>query len=127
MAMIDHFGVNVSDMAEAARFYDSVLGTLGHRRLMDFGQAVGYGTDRPNFWISTFDGVGDNRETHIAFVAPDAQHVRAFGAAARDLGVEILHQPRMWPEYHDHYYAVFVRDTEGNNVEAVCHTANEGD
>ncbi|GAB3928921.1 putative glyoxalase/bleomycin resistance protein [Microlunatus endophyticus] len=125
--MIDHFGINVEDMAAASRFYDAVLGTLGHRRLMDFGQAVGYGTQQPQFWISTFDGVGANRENHIAFTAPDADHVRAFGEAARTFGVEILHEPRMWPEYHEHYYAVFVRDLEGNNVEAVCHTANEGD
>lgn len=125
--MIDHFGINVTDMAAAARFYDKVLGTLGHRRLMDFGQAIGYGTDQPQFWISTFEGVGENRENHVAFTAPDADHVRSFGEAARDLGLEILHEPRMWPEYHDHYYAVFVRDTEGNNIEAVCHRANEGD
>ncbi|MBO0811375.1 MAG: VOC family protein [Microlunatus sp.] len=125
--MIDHLGVTVADMAVAARFYDKVLGILGHRRIMDFGQAIGYGTDQPEFWISTFDGVGENRENHIAFTAPDAAHVRAFGEAARDLGREILHEPRMWPEYHDHYYAVFVRDTEGNNIEAVCHTADEGD
>ena len=100
--MIDHFGINVEDMAAASRFYDAVLGTLGHRRLMDFGQAVGYGTQQPQFWISTFDGVGANRENHIAFTAPDAGHVRAFGEAARTFGVEILHEPRMWPEYHEH-------------------------
>ncbi len=125
--MIDHFGINVTDMATAGTFYDSVLGTLGHRRLMDFGVAVGYGTDQPSFWISTFEGVGPNREVHIAFSAPDAEHVRAFVAAAVEQGAEVLHEPRMWPEYHEHYYGGFVRDTEGNNVEAVCHTATEGD
>ena len=125
--MLDHFGINVADMAAAATFYDKLLGVLGHRRLMDFGQAIGYGTTQPTFWISTSDGVGPNREVHVAFTTPDAATVRAFATAAEELGAETLHAPRMWPEYHDHYYAVFVRDPDGNNVEAVCHTANEGD
>jgi catechol 2,3-dioxygenase-like lactoylglutathione lyase family enzyme len=125
--MIDHFGINVTDMAAAGRFYDQVLSTLGHRRLMDFGEAVGYGTDQPQFWISTFPGVGANREVHLAFTAADAATVRAFYRAALEAGAETLHEPRLWPEYHEHYYAVFVRDTEGNNLEAVCHTANDGD
>ena len=87
--MIDHFSINCSDVAAAATFYDTVLATLGHRRLMDFGVAIGYGTDKPDFWIGTFDGVGPNREVHIAFTAPDAEHVRAFHAAALGLGAEV--------------------------------------
>ncbi len=125
--MIDHLGINVADMDAAAGFYDTVLATLGQRRLMDFGPAIGYGSDQPQFWISTFPGVGANREVHLAFTAPDAATVRAFHQAAVRTGVEILHEPRIWPEYHEHYYAVFVRDTEGNNLEAVCHTAEPGD
>jgi len=125
--MIDHFGINTSDMAMATTFYDTVLATLGHRRMMDFGVAVGYGTDQPVFWVSTFEGVGPNREVHVAFSAPDASHVRAFYDAAIGLGAESLHKPRLWPEYHEHYYAGRVRDPDGNNVEAVCTTANEGD
>ncbi len=125
--MIDHFGINCADLDAAKAFYDAVLSTLGHRRVMDFGVAVGYGTSRPDFWISTFDGVGPNRETHIAFTAPTAAAVRAFHAAAVQLGAETLHEPRLWPEYHEHYYGAFVRDPVGNNVEAVCHTAGPDD
>ena len=125
--MIDHFGINATDMTSASAFYDKVLGVLGHRRLLDFGVAIGYGTEQPQFWISTFEGVGANREVHVAFTAPDAATVRAFGEAAAEVGAEILHAPRIWPEYHEHYFAVFVRDTEGNNIEAVCHTAQAGD
>ena len=84
--MIDHFGINVTDMEKAGAFYDKVLGVLGHRRLMDFGMAVGYGTDKPDFWISTFEGIGPNREMHLAFQAADADAVRAFVAAARGDG-----------------------------------------
>jgi catechol 2,3-dioxygenase-like lactoylglutathione lyase family enzyme len=124
--MIDHFGINCSDLAASA-FYDKVLGTLGHTRLMDYGVAIGYGTDKPEFWIGTFEEMGPNREMHLAFTAPDAEHVRAFHAMATQLGAESLHEPKMWPQYHDHYYGGFVRDPDGNNVEAVCHDANEGD
>jgi catechol 2,3-dioxygenase-like lactoylglutathione lyase family enzyme len=123
--MIDHFGINVSDMDTASVFYDKVLGTLGHRRMMDFGTAIGYGSESPDFWISTFDGVGPNREMHLAFQAPDSEHVRAFVAAAVGLGAEVLHEPRLWPEYHEGYFGGFVRDPEGNNVEAVTHRGDE--
>lgn len=119
--MIDHFGINCSDLQKTATFYDKVLATLGHRRLMDFEVAVGYGTDKPDFWLSTFDGVGPNREVHLAFTAPDADAVRAFFQAAVDQGAEVLHEPRLWPEYHETYFGGFVRDPEGNNLEAVCH------
>lgn len=125
--MIDHLGINVSDVPRAAAFYDIVLATLGHRRVLDFGVAIGYGTEQPDFWISTFEGVGPNREVHVAFSAPSAEAVRAWFDAAVAAGAEVLHEPRLWPEYHEHYYGAFVRDTEGNNIEAVCHTANEGD
>ena len=125
--MIDHLGINCADLAAATAFYDKVLGVLGHRRLMDFGVAVGYGTDKPEFWVGTFEAMGPNREVHVAFTAPDAAEVRAFHAAALEAGAESLHEPRMWPEYHENYYGAFVRDPDGNNVEAVCHTVNEGD
>jgi catechol 2,3-dioxygenase-like lactoylglutathione lyase family enzyme len=119
--MLDHLGINCTDLPAAAEFYDDVLGTLGHRRLMDFGVAIGYGTDKPDFWLSTFEGMGPNREVHIAFSAPDADTVRAFVEAARARGAEVLHEPRLWPEYHESYFGGFVRDPDGNNVEAVCH------
>lgn len=120
--MIDHLGINCADLDASAAFYDSVLGVLGHHRLMDFDVAIGYGTTQPAFWLSTFEGVGPNREVHVAFTAPDAAHVQAFHAAALAAGAESLHAPRLWPEYHPGYYGAFVRDPDGNNVEAVCHT-----
>jgi catechol 2,3-dioxygenase-like lactoylglutathione lyase family enzyme len=61
------------------------------------------------------------RESHIAFTAPDRAAVLAFFAAAVAGGAEVLHEPRLWPEYHDTYFGAFVRDPDGNNVEAVCH------
>ena len=122
--MIDHFGINCSDLQASARFYDTVLGVLGFSRQMDFGEAIGYGTEgHPAFWISAWDGPEPNREIHVAFRAADPEHVRSFHEAAVSLGAESLHEPRLWPEYHPGYYGAFVRDPDGNNVEAVCHTA----
>ncbi len=124
--MIDHFGINCDDLARSAAFYDKVLGTLGHRRLMDFEVAIGYGTEQPHFWIARWQGGEPNREMHVAFSAPDAEAVRAFHAAALETGAEELHAPRQWPEYHPGYYGAFVRDPDGNNVEAVCHVPPDG-
>ncbi len=102
--------------------YDTVLATLGGQRIFDFGQAIGYGVPPfPDFWIggqTTGDGF---RESHIAFTAADRATVRAFFEAAVGAGAEVLHEPREWPEYHPNYYGAFVRDPDGNNVEAVCH------
>jgi catechol 2,3-dioxygenase-like lactoylglutathione lyase family enzyme len=129
--MIDHVGINCSDLATSAAFYDRVLGVLGHTRLMDFEVALGYGTHKPDFWISVQPAEGPasgpNREIHVAFEAQDAAAVRAFFEAASALGAEVLHEPRFWPEYHEAYYGAFVRDPDGNNIEAVCHSAQPGD
>ncbi|BBZ10793.1 VOC family protein [Mycobacterium branderi] len=122
--MIDHFGINCADYAKAQRFYDGVLGVLGYTRQMDFGEAIGYGRDgHPAFWIAEGAGMGPNREIHVAFQAADEEAVKAFYDAALELGAESLHAPRLWPEYHLGYFGAFVRDPDGNNVEAVFHGA----
>jgi catechol 2,3-dioxygenase-like lactoylglutathione lyase family enzyme len=125
--MIDHFGINCADLASAAAFYDRVLGTHGYRRIMEFDVAIAYGSDKPEFWITAQPAEGPasgpNREVHIAFAAADTEAVRAFFKAATEAGAEVLHEPRLWPEYHESYFGAFVRDPDGNNVEAVCHTA----
>lgn len=123
--MIDHFGINCSDWAKSRDFYDKVLGVLGYTRILDMGPAIGYGSDgKPSFWIadaSIGDAGGPNREVHIAFAANGPEAVQAFFHAALALGAEPLHEPRLWPEYHENYYGAFVRDPDGNNVEAVFH------
>ncbi|WP_446218641.1 VOC family protein [Micromonospora sp. IBHARD004] len=119
--MLDHLSVQVRDVQASAVFYDAVLAPLGGRRWMEFGQVIGYGTDRPDFWLGPTSNEGESREAHIAFAAPDRAAVRAFHDAAVAAGAEVLHEPRLWPEYHGSYYGAFVRDPDGNNVEAVCH------
>jgi catechol 2,3-dioxygenase-like lactoylglutathione lyase family enzyme len=119
--MLDHLGIQCVDMAASAAFYDTVLATLGGRRMMDFGVAMGFGIDKPDFWIGEHQTGEGFKESHIAFEAADRAAVRAFFDAAVGTGAEVLHEPRLWPEYHENYYGAFVRDPDGNNVEAVCH------
>ena len=124
--VLDHLSIQCADPSASAAFYDAVLAPLGGARVMDFGDVIGYGLpQRPRFWIGPLTTGEPNREVHIAFQAPDRTAVRAFFAAAVEYGAAVLHEPRVWPEYHPTYYGGFVRDPDGNNVEAVCH-APEG-
>ncbi|GGK99389.1 VOC family protein [Mangrovihabitans endophyticus] len=119
--MLDHVGFQCADLASAAAFYDAVLAPLGIRKIRDFQVALGYGKDHPQFWISALSSGDGFRESHIAFSADDRTAVDAFYTAAVARGAEVLHAPAVHPEYHEHYYGAFVRDPDGNNVEAVCH------
>jgi catechol 2,3-dioxygenase-like lactoylglutathione lyase family enzyme len=119
--VLDHLGIQCADLAASAAFYDAVLAPLGFQRLMDYEVAIGYGADKPDFWIGRFDSGNGFRESHIAFQATDSAAVDAFFAAAVAGGAEVLHEPRLHPEYHENYYGAFVRDPDGNNVEAVTH------
>jgi catechol 2,3-dioxygenase-like lactoylglutathione lyase family enzyme len=120
--MLDHLSIQCSDVAASSAFYDAVLATIGGTRVMDFGEVIGYGVPpMPDFWLGPLDSGDGFRESHIAFSAPDRAAVDAFHAAALAAGAESLHEPRIWPEYHPNYYGAFVRDPDGNNVEAVCH------
>jgi catechol 2,3-dioxygenase-like lactoylglutathione lyase family enzyme len=121
--MLDHLSIQCSDTTVSSAFYDAALAPLGGQRVMDFGPVIGYGVPpMPDFWIGP-NQTGDGfKESHIAFSAPNRDAVRAFFAAAVSAGAEVLHEPRLWPEYHPNYYGAFVRDPDGNNVEAVCHS-----
>jgi catechol 2,3-dioxygenase-like lactoylglutathione lyase family enzyme len=121
--LLDHLSLQVADVARSAAFYDAVLATLGGKRAFDFGDVIGYGAGdgEHSFWIGPTRTPGTAREVHVAFRAGDRAAVHAFHEAALATGAEVLHEPKLWPEYHPAYYGVFVRDPDGNNVEAVCH------
>jgi catechol 2,3-dioxygenase-like lactoylglutathione lyase family enzyme len=126
--MFDHVGFPCGDVETSVAFYTSVFAPLG----MTVGlrvptgpppapEVVGLRTDgHPRFWLAPGEAV--ERELHIAFVAPDRGTVDAVHAAALRAGAEVLHAPRIFQEYHPGYYAVFLRDPDGHNVEAVHHT-----
>jgi catechol 2,3-dioxygenase-like lactoylglutathione lyase family enzyme len=122
--VIDHFGIICADYEKSKRFYDAVLGPLGYSRQMDVGPAIGYGVNgKPDFWLEDGSDAPTNKPIHFAFQAADVDAVKAFYDAALAQGVESLHAPRLWPEYHPGYFGAFVRDLDGNNVEAVFHGA----
>src|SRR5690348_12219528 len=122
-AMLDHLSIQCGDLAASGAFYDVVLAPLGGVRVMEAGGGIGFGVPpKPDFWLGPQQTGDGFRESHIAFAAPDRAAVDAFFEAAVSLGAEVLHAPRVWPEYHPTYYGAFVRDPDGNNVEAVCHT-----
>ena len=124
--MIDHLGLQVRDADAAAGFYLDVFAALGLRQVMRFEQAdsvaVGLaGPDgNPQFWLSTMVDDG-HRPVHLALSATSRSAIDTVYDVALKRGTEILHAPREWPEYHPGYYAVFLRDLDGNNVEAVFH------
>ncbi|NHC15245.1 VOC family protein [Motilibacter deserti] len=125
--MLDHLGVQVADVQASLDFYLATFAACGVREAMRFptGPAsfvVGLaGPDgQPDFWLSPAQGA-EGRELHVAFSAPDRAAVDAVHEAALAAGAEVLHAPREWPEYHPGYYAVFLRDLDGHNVEAVFH------
>jgi catechol 2,3-dioxygenase-like lactoylglutathione lyase family enzyme len=125
--VIDHLSLQVADVDAAASFYTRVFAPLGVREAMRHGspdgEVVGLcGPDGyPHLWLGRLvdDGV---RPVHLALRAPSREAVDEVFALARDAGAEILHEPRIWPEYHPGYYGAFFRDPDGNNVEAVHHT-----
>lgn len=125
--MIDHITLGVADFVRARTFYDQALAALDVRRLFDVPEeqsdgvrVTGYGDDRPWFWLA-----GENATSgllHIAFEAKSRAAVDAFHAAAIDAGGTGNGAPGLRPHYHAHYYAAFVLDPDGHNIEAVCHT-----
>ena len=124
--MLDHVGVQVADVEAAAAFYARAFGPIGLREVLRFpvrdSSVVGFaGPDgKPDFFLSPALRP-DDRELHIAFVAAGRAEVDAVHAAAVEAGFEVLHAAREWPEYHEGYYGVFLRDLDGHNVEAVHH------
>jgi catechol 2,3-dioxygenase-like lactoylglutathione lyase family enzyme len=124
--VLDHLALQVADVDAAAAFYSRVFAPAGVREAMRFdtpgGPVVGLcGPDgQPQLWLGGLvdDGV---RPVHVAIAAPSRDAVDQVFGAAEDAGAEILHEPREWPEYHPGYYGVFLRDPDGNNVEAVHH------
>lgn len=124
--MLGHLGIQVANVEASLAFYLRVFAPLGFREAMRYPQGDSFvvglsGPDgAPDFWLGPAPGV-ETRELHVAFRAADRNAVEAVHEAAVAAGVEVLHKPREWPEYHPGYYAVFLRDPDGHNVEAVHH------
>ena len=121
--MIDHISVAVRDLDLSARFYETLLAPLGLTKLREWPHgAIGFGKKYPEFWINrrdAMDRVADDSGVHICLRARDTAAVDAFHAAALKAGGASDGAPGLRPEYHATYYAAFVRDPDGNRIEAV--------
>ena len=122
MKMIDHVGLDVRDYDTSKRFYEQALAPLGYELLMEFEQVAGFGRDgKPEFWISSRGPAQTG--VHVAFVSADRAGVDRFHEAALAAGGTDNGGPGERPIYHPGYYGAYVLDPDGNNVEAVCHSA----
>jgi catechol 2,3-dioxygenase-like lactoylglutathione lyase family enzyme len=121
--MLHHVSVGVADVARAAQFYDPVLRALGYKRVLEFmPYGIGYGDQRPQFWVqlphdrqpaSLGNGV------HVAFNATSEAMIQAFHRAALAAGGSDDGAPGPRPDYGPEYFGAFVRDLDGNKIEAV--------
>jgi catechol 2,3-dioxygenase-like lactoylglutathione lyase family enzyme len=120
--MIDHTGVNVRDYPASRTFYQQALAPLGYDMVMEFGdEAAGFGVEGlPDFWIEAAEGPV-NPHLHVAFRADTRHAVDEFHAAAVKAGGRDNGRPGLRNDYGPDYYAAYVLDPDGNNVEAVCH------
>ena len=116
--MLDHMELLVSDLARSKEFYAKTLAPLGFKILYELDVATGFGDESfPSFWIH----IGDPRNrSHFAFGAKDRAAVDAFYHAAIAAGGEDNGAPGFRAHYAPTYYAAFIYDPDGNNIEAVC-------
>ncbi len=126
MGILDHVGFAVNDITRSKAFYEKALAPLGIRALFEVtpkqtgGEAhCGFGREHPEFWIGT--GRRLHGVLHVAFTAFDRKVVDAFYEAALAAGGKDNGAPGLRPHYHENYYAAFVQDPDGHNIEVVCH------
>ncbi len=122
--MIDHMGIQVTDLDAAVAFYTRALAPLGYALIMRLEGVAGFGVDgKPDFWIAAGKPTD---KLHVAFRAKGRAEVRAFYEAAVGAGGKDNGPPGVREMYHPSYYGAFVHDADGHNIEAVCHEAYLG-
>ena len=124
--MIDHVSIAVRDLAACGRFYEALLAAIGYRKLVVRPTTIGFGKKYPDFWLNERRAMTPpdrDSGTHICLRASSIEAVQAFHAAALAGGGASDGPPGHRPEYSAGYYAAFVRDPEGNKIEAVTFTA----
>ncbi|RYG98412.1 MAG: VOC family protein [Alphaproteobacteria bacterium] len=124
MTKLDHVAISTADYRTSLAFYEAALAPLGITTMMKFegddGNTAGLGSDTPFLWIGDGGQLTGGR-MHLAFTAPNRAAVDAFYDAAMKAGGIDNGAPGLRAHYHPTYYAAFVRDPDGHNIEAVCH------
>ncbi len=127
--MIDHISVAVRDLKMGERFYTALLAPLGMTKLREWsGAAIGYGKKYPEFWINRrteMAPIATDSGVHICLRASSTEAVDAFHAAALAAGGTSDGTPGLRAHYHENYYAAFIRDPDGNRIEAVTFVAKQ--
>jgi catechol 2,3-dioxygenase-like lactoylglutathione lyase family enzyme len=125
--MFSHVTVGSDDIARAKAFYEAVMTPLGYARVIDHDDYFAYGetaASPASFWVlPPFDGRPAERGNgwHCAFLAPSRAAVDAFHAAALTAGGSDEGAPGLRPDYSETYYGAYVRDPDGNKLQAVCY------
>lgn len=123
--MFSHVTLGTNDFQKAEIFWDAVMAVLGHPVLYKAGGSAAYGTATgPKvFIVPPFDGKAaqPGNGVHVAFIVDDRAKVDAFHKAAMSHGGTDEGAPGPRPHYHPNYYGAYVRDPDGNKVQAVCH------
>ncbi|MEV0037493.1 VOC family protein [Streptomyces sp. NPDC056909] len=118
--MIDHITLQVSDVRASRAFYERLLAPCGTQVVAEDGDTVGLGRgDKADIWIIPAEGRTD-RELHVAFGADSRDHVDQVHRTAVEMGVAVLGEPALLPQYEPGYYACYVRDPDGHNIEVVA-------
>ena len=124
-SILSHVSLGTNQFARAKPFYDAVLATLGVGCLMGWDCGAGYGRKFPEFWIQLphdQQRATAGNGVHVCFLAESVEQVKAFHAKALELGGTDDGAPGYRKEYADNYYAAFVRDLDGNKIEAMLMT-----
>ena len=120
--MIDHVSVGAADLERATRFYERLLGAIGYAKLEVRPATVGFGKAYPEFWLNFRVGmapVDAGAGAHVALRVRTTELVDAFHAAALAAGGTSDGPPGLRPQHGEGYYAAFIRDPDGNRIEAV--------
>jgi catechol 2,3-dioxygenase-like lactoylglutathione lyase family enzyme len=120
--MIDHVSVAVRDLQAAVRFYEAVLGALGFAKLEERAATIAFGKSYSEFWINLREGltpVAADSGVHVCFRARSTEMIDAFHAAALSAGGTSDGAPALRPQHGEGYYAAYIRDLDGNRIEAV--------
>ncbi len=118
--MFDHIGLRVRDIAASARFYRAALAALGHEQTAQDAASAGFGSDgSTGLWLVQTQDAGE-RGAHLAFRAADRASVERFYKEGIAAGGHDNGAPGVRADYSANYFAAFLVDPDGNNVEAVC-------
>jgi catechol 2,3-dioxygenase-like lactoylglutathione lyase family enzyme len=120
--VIDHISIAVRNLDAATRFYEAVLGTIGYAKLEVRPATVGFGKKYPEFWINlraSMTPIAADSGAHVGLRVRSTELVDAFHAAALAGGGSSDGAPGLRPQHGEGYYAAFIRDPDGNRIEAV--------